>query len=386
MGFLEEIINSLNANAQTQQDQLLMKYTEHSDWLQSELATIKNLIHQNPRDHFHSIAHDGFVKEKKTIEDIDEIPAPTTIPERSNGQKRKSPEIRLGMTKESPEQKRCSVSADWEDVASNVGLPFDLNKLKKEQLLIELENCGVDSFTMKDLKKDMIDALKENLMVQFRNSSPSNAENSQVNDYQDALVQTSQNDTNKESSAKSVTSPINLVDKSCEVSNPKQSPAGPENDEKCASPCPSEEAIVEEDAIPVEEDTTSTSIKDEICEDEVEVASDYDQSEDTEYLPSPLSESSNESLQVNILNTIETTTESTPSPLKMRTENTSNVVMQSKDEELTSKSMVISNNSQKVPPKNLALSNTVTTFIPTTQVQPKVVAKPVIVSNKVTKF
>ncbi len=170
MGFLEEILQRLEENGKHQQGVLKQKCNEHSDWLQTELLKINELIIQNPRDNLCLKSKTQISSGNQTIvEHTDEIPAPTSLPERNNGQKRKSPEMRIGGLKDSPDQKRSSFSPDWEEVACKAGLPVDLNKLKKEQLLVELESYGIKQFTMKDLKKDLIDALKERLIFDSRN-------------------------------------------------------------------------------------------------------------------------------------------------------------------------------------------------------------------------
>jgi len=111
------------------------------------------------------------VTKSTTVEDTDEIPAPSSsMPERNQAQKRKSPEVALTLARDSPEQKRSTPNVEWDNVATHFGIPSDLNKLKKEELLVMLEGYGIHSLSMKDYKKDLVDTLKSHLELEYCSS------------------------------------------------------------------------------------------------------------------------------------------------------------------------------------------------------------------------
>ena len=76
------------------------------------------------------------------------------------GQKRKSEENKR--TGDSPEQKRNS--SELQGVLEAEGLPSDLQRMKKEQLVNELVKRGQTEYSMKNLKSELIDALKTILL------------------------------------------------------------------------------------------------------------------------------------------------------------------------------------------------------------------------------
>lgn len=76
----------------------------------------------------------------------------------ANSKKRKSPETALLIEKLSPEQKRFST--EFEQFLAQEGLHWDATRLKKEQLLDLLAKRSVSGYSMKNLKGQMIDALK----------------------------------------------------------------------------------------------------------------------------------------------------------------------------------------------------------------------------------
>lgn len=76
------------------------------------------------------------------------------------GQKRKSDENQR--TGDSPEQKRNS--SELQGVLEAEGLPSDLQRMKKEQLVSELVKRGELEYSMKNLKSELIDALKAILL------------------------------------------------------------------------------------------------------------------------------------------------------------------------------------------------------------------------------
>ncbi len=154
MGTVQNIVETLKRLNEQKKGNLTSRYQEHSAWLARELSLIKDLIKQNPRD---KIGNDVTEDENVSV-----IANAQNKDDNSIRQKRKSPETSIQMNQDessqSPEQKRSS--GDYTKVENGV-LPNDLNKLKKEQLLHELEIRGNKMFTMKALKKDLVDALKE---------------------------------------------------------------------------------------------------------------------------------------------------------------------------------------------------------------------------------
>jgi len=167
MRITDKILISLRDYSKEQKSILSGKFVEQSKWLESELQSLKNLILQDPRENFLL----NQVTKSTTVEDTDEIPAPSSsMPERNQAQKRKSPEVALTLARDSPEQKRSTPNVEWDNVATHFGIPSDLNKLKKEELLVMLEGYGIHSLSMKDYKKDLVDTLKSHLELEYCSS------------------------------------------------------------------------------------------------------------------------------------------------------------------------------------------------------------------------
>jgi hypothetical protein len=55
MGTVEKIVESLMRISDDKKTQLTARYTEHSSWMSSELALIRELIKQSPRDQHKTI-------------------------------------------------------------------------------------------------------------------------------------------------------------------------------------------------------------------------------------------------------------------------------------------------------------------------------------------
>jgi hypothetical protein len=138
MGTVEKIVDTLNKMCMDKKSQATHRYEEHSAWLSSEFKNIRNLINiQKP-----VISESGDLSECR--------------------QKRKSPETCSNGSRNSPQAKRNS--SNFADIAIAEGLPPDLMRMKKEDLLEALESRGNCTMTMKALKKDMVDALKDLLL------------------------------------------------------------------------------------------------------------------------------------------------------------------------------------------------------------------------------
>lgn len=164
MGTVQKIVESLIRVSDDKKGQLSARCSEHSAWMKGELDVIRQLIKKNPRD-----------DHKANDENVDPVHSQVlnSSSNRSSSEsndednamrlKRKSPEIDVIGSRNSPDLKRNSTQ-DYEELATSAGLPTDLNRLKKEQLLEELEGRGNIEFSMKSLKKDLVDALKDALL------------------------------------------------------------------------------------------------------------------------------------------------------------------------------------------------------------------------------
>ena len=162
-------------------------YQEKSLWLKNELECIRKLIEQNPRDPLTANAEEAV---EKTTESVPAAPSSSSVTFKDDDnttRKRKSPETAYShvdmiqqhqQDKVSPHQKRTT-SFDLEDVLTKLNLPINLDRLTKGQLLSEVEKRGgCGSLSMKSLKKELIDGLKERLLDEYKRSSeaaPSNA-------------------------------------------------------------------------------------------------------------------------------------------------------------------------------------------------------------------
>jgi hypothetical protein len=87
-----------------------------------------------------------------------------------NYKKRKSPETAIDPVKVSPEMKRISRDG-FEVFLINKGYPSDASRLKKEQLIELLESRGLLSFSMKNLKAQMVDALRDSFASESESAS-----------------------------------------------------------------------------------------------------------------------------------------------------------------------------------------------------------------------
>eukprot|EP01038_Epipyxis_sp_PR26KG_P006031 gene6031-8305_t len=152
MSTIQKILDSLSKINEDKKQQLTGVYHENSLWLSNELELIKKLINQNPREHIENGTNYAL--------DCDE----TTKDDEINQKKRKSSDTNFNarsedIAKVSPNQKRSS--GETEKLFFDAGLPIDLNKLKKEQLLVELEKRGFVNFSMKTLKNILVDTLRD---------------------------------------------------------------------------------------------------------------------------------------------------------------------------------------------------------------------------------
>lgn len=155
MSSIDNILSILRKTLEEKKQPLNEQYEITSTWLAKELDIVRKLVQNDPRD----------------MQAIEETMIPTAASSAAssahNSKKRKSPET-ASEFKLSPDQKRSSV--DVKDLLAAAGLPVDLNKLKKEQLLDELVKRGVTKFNMKNLKNDLIDALESAIVLEKRNS------------------------------------------------------------------------------------------------------------------------------------------------------------------------------------------------------------------------
>ena len=183
MSTINTILSSLTKLSNDKKEVLLNRYSESSQWLSNEIELIVKLIQQNPR-------------EKSTLISLTQ-PLPQ-VPHANQSKKRKSPETTLDKLsssekvdnnsssdipndeKVSPDQKRHSkeehtINEEIDDLILQAGLILDLNKLKKEQLIDEIEKRSQYSngaiASMKSLKKDLIDILKSTLFEENKQKS-----------------------------------------------------------------------------------------------------------------------------------------------------------------------------------------------------------------------
>lgn len=159
MSTIQKILDTLQKASDDKKQQLNTSYQENSVWLKNEFDLIRQLILQNPRENLIISSSSSVPKKPSPQENYADD-------ETTFNRKRKSSTSDKNGIKLSPEQKRLSVNI--EDVLNNVGLPSDLNRLKKEQLLHHLEIRGNNLFSMKSLKKELIDNLKSVLIEEYK--------------------------------------------------------------------------------------------------------------------------------------------------------------------------------------------------------------------------
>ena len=173
MSDIQKIIDNLCRLRDDKKNVLSKRQQDHSEWLRGQFEQIKSIVVQNPRDHLSCASSSSSASAAPTSDEHTDIFTDKSITEPSSieddvskSQKRKSPEFAIGSSRDSPEQKRNS--SDYLTLAVQAGLPSDLNKLKKEQLLAELEARGNLCFSMKSLKPALIEALKEALITESK--------------------------------------------------------------------------------------------------------------------------------------------------------------------------------------------------------------------------
>ena len=185
MGTVENIVTNLVKMGQDKRSQASQRYNDLSAWLTHEVSLIRALIETSPRNSSYgtasegnsigkengkgkSTSHNATSKNFTASSSSDKNDSKDADKEKSQRLKRKSPETRQTGTalSESPDLKRNSL--DYEELAVEAGLPADLNRLRKEQLLNELERRGCADFSMKSLKKELIDGLRNILAENSR--------------------------------------------------------------------------------------------------------------------------------------------------------------------------------------------------------------------------
>lgn len=163
---LSKIILSLQTHRDKTFGELNGTYSKNSKWLNDELDIVRNLICANSGKSKGTSKSSATAKGSKTTSSRSAPGAKSAVSTKATEVdrriKRKSPEQSMSGTKISPAQKRNS--AEYEKASIQAGLPSDLNRLKKDQLLKELSKRGHDTLSMKSLKKNMVDALKKALL------------------------------------------------------------------------------------------------------------------------------------------------------------------------------------------------------------------------------
>lgn len=161
MGTVETIVSSMLKMSEDKKAMAKLRYEDHSAWLSREFSLIRELIQQDPPEAGVPLkAPLSTAAPAKRMEVASSSSADTN---NKKAEKRKSPEFSVGGVRSSPAMKRSV--ATYAERAEAAGLPSDLNKMKKDQLLSEIETRGgFNGVSMKSLKKDMVAALKELLM------------------------------------------------------------------------------------------------------------------------------------------------------------------------------------------------------------------------------
>ena len=211
MGTVDRIVDGLKKSRSDKITLIDSRYDEHKAWMAEEFQNVRNLIAQNSKRGKKApvaaktaysavskavplaVASSSSIRSARQIATSadpqavkaaqraapTEVVAPklvkseTRVTEEVKKNKRKSPEEALQPEKLSPEAKRNS--SDFEKIVLQAGLPSDLNRLKKDNLLKELAARGHFDLSMKSLKKDMVEALKSVLMEQGK-ASPEKVE------------------------------------------------------------------------------------------------------------------------------------------------------------------------------------------------------------------
>jgi hypothetical protein len=163
MGTVEKILDTLKKMNNDRKDQATNLYEEHSMWLRNEFLKVKELILYPS-----SVDQNEKVMIKNEAEEISATTVAVVTNTNESRSKRKSPEMSENSSRSSPLAKRSSI-----DIIIAAGLPGDLNKLKKEELLHELESRGNCTMTMRAKKQDLIDSLKALLYdLHYRQTVP----------------------------------------------------------------------------------------------------------------------------------------------------------------------------------------------------------------------
>lgn len=101
MGTVQKIVESLMRISDDKKTQLTARYTEHSHWMSSELALIRELIKQSPRDEHKTIDNNTFDENDENIPPVPPARSSSTRnscdEEKETGvrNKRKTPEMPL---------------------------------------------------------------------------------------------------------------------------------------------------------------------------------------------------------------------------------------------------------------------------------------------------
>ncbi len=228
MGTIDRIVDVLKKSRSDKILSIDNRYNEHKLWMAEEFDNVRNLITKNStyagkevtskaQESSSSVSADKSASfasssSKSTTRHIAtsaaEPPATKVAPkaaipavapkvaevevktiEEVNRNKRKSPEEAINPEKLSPENKRNS--SDFEKIVLQAGLPSDLSRLKKDNLLKELASRGHHELTMKSLKKDMVEALK-NVLVEQGKASPEKIESAEVKEEEAKGTQVSE--------------------------------------------------------------------------------------------------------------------------------------------------------------------------------------------------
>lgn len=219
MGTVEKIVEVLNKMCNDRKLQTTTNYEIHSNWLKNEINKVKDLLKTEKNEVKNEVkiekTEKNEVNEVNEIKDLKNISLQDTKinseEESEKRSKRKSPELSdCSISRGSPQIKR--ISNDFNEILLSYGLPSDLNKLKKEELLEYLIKYGnSNNLTMKSLKKDLIDGLKVLLIELYYNKNNISKNINETFDLNDnSIIQTS-NSTSVSSSSEVIPSSSSLT-------------------------------------------------------------------------------------------------------------------------------------------------------------------------------
>lgn len=165
MGSIQKILDSFNKINEDRKSQIKSKFEESSHWLENEFELIRKIIvkNSNPHENVSNLSSSQELNEsnKRKSNEVENnnirfspLPKILKLEKSSNNE-----ENTQSMINNEPLNKR-----DYKRDSIDVNT-FDFNKLRKDQLLEELDKRGDQSFSMKHKKQDLIDGLIKVFML-----------------------------------------------------------------------------------------------------------------------------------------------------------------------------------------------------------------------------